>query len=111
MTHPLLSLEAETTVERELHVAGKTLEEKLGRKVRGFAYPNGDWNERVRRQVQLAGYECAFSVQPGWHSRGSDLYSVRRILLHERKVTGWDGRFSAAMLSLALAIRSRGGAA
>lgn len=103
VSHPLLSYENDTTVERELRVSKQTLEEKLGKKVGAFAYPNGDWDERVRRWVQQVGYERAFTTQPGWYHQGQDPYTIRRILLHEGNVTGRNHQFSPAMLSLTLA--------
>ena len=103
VTHPLLIYEDDASVKRELQVSLETLQEKLHRQIRGFAYPNGNWDERVRRWVQEIGYECAFTTQPGWHRRGQDPYTVKRIMLHEGKVTGGDGKFSAAMFSLTLA--------
>ncbi len=103
VSHPLLSYEDDTTVEWELRLSKQTLEEKLGRKVCAFAYPNGDWDERVRRWVKQVGYQCAFTTRPGWHHFGQDRYTIRRILLHEGNVAGPDGQFSPAMLNLTLA--------
>ena len=103
VSHPLLSNESDTTVERELRISKQTLEERLGKKVRAFAYPNGDWDERVRRRVEQVGYESAFTTRPGWHHFGQDRYTIRRILLHEGNVTGPDGEFSPATLNLTLA--------
>lgn len=102
-THPLLTYESDATVERELRMSKHILEERLGKKVRIFAYPDGDWDERIRRWVQATGYECAFTTERGWHRRGRDLYTIRRILLHEGNVTDRKGQFSAAMFNLALA--------
>ncbi len=103
VSHPLLSYEKDTTVEHELRISKQILEEKLGKKVRALAYPNGAWDERVRRWVEKVGYECAFTTRPGWHHWGEDRYIIRRILLHEGNVTGRNGQFSPAMFSLALA--------
>jgi peptidoglycan/xylan/chitin deacetylase (PgdA/CDA1 family) len=103
MSHPLLSYENDPTVEYELSMSKQTLEQKLGKTVRAFAYPNGDWDERVRRWAERVGYDCAFAAKPGWHDCGEDRYVIRRVLLHEGNVTGRDGQFSPPMLSLALA--------
>jgi peptidoglycan/xylan/chitin deacetylase (PgdA/CDA1 family) len=103
VSHPLLSYESDATVERELCISKQTLEEKLGKKVRAFTYPNGDWDERVRQWVEQVGYECAFTTRPGWHRGGQDPYTIRRILLHEGNVTGRNGQFSPAMLNFTLA--------
>jgi peptidoglycan/xylan/chitin deacetylase (PgdA/CDA1 family) len=106
VNHPLLSYESDTTVESELRLSKQVLEEKLGKKVRAFAYPNGDWDERVRRSVEHVGYECAFTTRPGWYNRRQDPFTIRRILIHEGNITGRDGQFSPAMLSLSLAGRA-----
>ena len=74
--------------------------------MRTFAYPNGNWDERVRQLVKEAGYERAFTTRPGWYDQRQDPYTIRRILLHEGNVTDRDGRFSPAMLSLTLAGRA-----
>ena len=103
VTHPLLSYEDDASVERELKVCKQTLEEKLGREVRAFAYPNGDWNDRVRDQVAALGYRCAFTTRPAWHHREENRYTISRVLLHEGNITARQGEFSAAMLHLTLA--------
>lgn len=103
VTHPLLSYEDDVTVQRELLMSKQSVEEKLGKKVRAFAYPNGDWDARVCRLVEQTGYECAFTTKPGGHCPGQDGYTIQRILLHEGNVTGRDGQFSPAILRLTLA--------
>jgi peptidoglycan/xylan/chitin deacetylase (PgdA/CDA1 family) len=103
VTHPLLPYEEDAVVERELTQSKQALEKALGTKVRAFAYPNGDWDERVRSWVQRTGYECAFTTQRGWHRVGADLFTIRRVLLHEGNVTGLDGRFSPAAFAFTLA--------
>jgi len=102
VSHPLLIYEDERTVSRELVDSKRRLEEKLKKRVRAFAYPNGTWNDRVRKQVQAAGFECAFTTARGWHRRGDDAYTIPRIMLHEAKVTGLHGKFSPAVLALRL---------
>jgi peptidoglycan/xylan/chitin deacetylase (PgdA/CDA1 family) len=106
VTHPLLPFEDDKTVEWELTESKATLEAKLKKQIRAFAYPNGDWDARVRRSVQQSGYRCAFTTRPGWYSEGDDPYTIRRVLIHEGNVTGWKGTFSPAAFSLTLA---RGG--
>ena len=103
VTHPLLTYEDDGTIERELRQAKQNLEAKLKRNVRAFAYPNGEWDARVRGWVQATGYEYAFTTQAGWHRVGRDPYTIRRILLHEGNVTGQDGQFSPAMFNLTVA--------
>ena len=103
VSHPLLSYEDEASGERELKLSKQTLEEKLGKRIRAFAYPNGDWNERVRKQVEETGYLCAFTTRPAWYDHDENPYTISRVLLHEGNITAQDGDFSPAMLDLTLA--------
>lgn len=100
LTHPLLVYESDDTLEREIRGCRSVLEGKLARKVRGFAYPNGDWDARVRETVVRAGFDCAFATQHGWHPPDADRFTIRRIMLHEHAVTGADGQFSPAAFNL-----------
>ncbi len=101
-THPLLVYEDDESVRWELNECKRVLELELGKPIRAFAYPNGTWDERVRKMVVEAGYECAFTTERGWYRPGSDRFAVRRIMLHEGMVTGPNGKFSPALLSLRL---------
>jgi peptidoglycan/xylan/chitin deacetylase (PgdA/CDA1 family) len=103
VTHPLLSYEDDASIERELRASKEDIEKRLGKTVRAFAYPNGDWNEVVREKTAEAGFECAFTTNPAWHNRRENPYTVSRLLLHEGNITGRDGKFSPAMLDLTLA--------
>jgi peptidoglycan/xylan/chitin deacetylase (PgdA/CDA1 family) len=102
VTHPLLTYEEDSAVERELVESKQALESALGKEVKAFAFPNGDWNDRVRKKVQEAGYRLAFTARRGEYSLGEDAFTIPRINLHEGNVTGWKGRFSPAMLELRL---------
>lgn len=102
VTHPLLTYEDPATVRQELRLSKKALEENLAVKVRAFAYPNGDWNESVREDVEQAGFQCAFTTRRGWYRRGGDLFAVPRIMIHEKRVTGFNGEFSPAVFSSTL---------
>ncbi len=103
VSHPLLVYEDDCTVKHELQDGKLELEQKLGKKIRAFAYPNGTWDQRVRKLVQDAGYECAFVTERGWYREGDDPFSIRRILLHEGCVTSPRGRFSPALMSMRIA--------
>jgi peptidoglycan/xylan/chitin deacetylase (PgdA/CDA1 family) len=97
VTHPLLTFESPEDVARELAEAKTKIESALGHPVQAFAYPNGDWNPEVRGAVVAAGYRCAFQVQRGWYTRGDDMFTIRRVFLHDGAVAGWNGKFSPAM--------------
>jgi peptidoglycan/xylan/chitin deacetylase (PgdA/CDA1 family) len=100
VTHPLLPYEDGATAEREISGAKLMLEERLQKRVRAFAYPNGDWDAQTRQLVAAAGYDWAFTTRHGWYRRGRDPFTVPRVLLHEGNVTGRRGQFSPAMFTL-----------
>jgi peptidoglycan/xylan/chitin deacetylase (PgdA/CDA1 family) len=99
-THPLLTYEGDATVDRELRRSFAAIQERLGQPPSSFAYPNGDWDGRIRRAVREAGYECALTTERGWYGQEHDRYTIPRITLHDGNVTGADGKFSAAVFSL-----------
>ena len=101
-SHPLLVYEDDATVSRELRDGKTLLEEKLGAQVKAFAYPNGAWDERVRKMVEDEGYQCAFTTCRGWHRHGQERFDIPRIMLHEGRLTGLSGKFSPAILSFSL---------
>ena len=101
-THPLLPYEDDATVERELALCRSKIEAETGKPARAFAYPNGDWDPRVRALVQRSGFACAFGTRAGWHGENEDRFTINRIMIHEGAVTGPDGRFSPAALEFKL---------
>ncbi|MEQ1835393.1 MAG: polysaccharide deacetylase family protein [Candidatus Nitrotoga sp.] len=46
---------------------------------RYFAYPYGRFGEREASAVKMAGFEAAFSVQPGFNRPDVDIFRIRRL--------------------------------
>ena len=44
-----------------------------------FAYPNGDYTAREREIVQESGYKCALTIDPGFNTKSTDLFALKRI--------------------------------
>jgi peptidoglycan/xylan/chitin deacetylase (PgdA/CDA1 family) len=61
-SHPFLSRLGEAELERELGESRRRLEQELHRPCRSLAYPYGDYDERVARAAEAAGYETACIV-------------------------------------------------
>jgi len=90
LTHPILTQVGEERLRSELRESRSRLEEVLKRRVEQFCYPNGDHDERVRREVARAGYRVAVTCVGGLNKRGDDPLTLRRIhaerdLLHFAK--------------------------
>lgn len=43
-----------------------------------FAYPNGSFNDEIKKAVASAGYNCALTAVHGFNSKASDLYALKR---------------------------------
>jgi peptidoglycan/xylan/chitin deacetylase (PgdA/CDA1 family) len=64
VNHTFLTRQNDSTVKYEIEASKKKLEDGLGRPVRFFSYPYGDYDDRIIDSVQEAGYEAAFSLRP-----------------------------------------------
>lgn len=78
LTHPVLPSLPDAALERELGESRRMLEEKLGRPVASFAYPNGDYDARVLSGVQRH-YGIAVTVERGFVRAGADPLRLPRI--------------------------------
>ena len=78
-THPRLSKLSITEAKEEIFDSKKVLEEKLGVKMKSFAYPYGDLNDEVKNLVQKAGYIYGVATDSGPVCISDDLYQIRRI--------------------------------
>jgi len=48
-----------------------------------FCYPNGDFDDRTAAMVRECGYRLAVTTERGWNSADSDLFTLRRIGIHD----------------------------
>ena len=75
----LLPALSEDELAEDLAGSRRDLENLLGEKIRYLAYPYGRINDRVINATREAGYEAAFSTQPGFNRRNVDHYRIRRL--------------------------------
>jgi peptidoglycan/xylan/chitin deacetylase (PgdA/CDA1 family) len=61
-THPDLRFLPDSELRDEITASRDEIESELGRRCRYFAYPYGQFDRRVRRAVERAGYEGAFGL-------------------------------------------------
>ena len=81
-THPILSRCSPERIRQEVSGSKADIEERLGREVRSFCYPNGtrlDVNERCVATVREAGYDSAVMSCGGLAGRGSDVHALPRM--------------------------------
>ena len=97
--HPILAALPDDEARREIASSRVALENLIDKKVGLFAYPNGRWvqdfDQRHRDMTKAAGFDAAFSTEPGACRKQSDLWNLPRF-------TPWDksaNRFGLRMLS------------
>ncbi len=61
LTHPCLDKCDDAVLKVEVHRAHERLTQILGHPPGAFAYPNGNWDARVRETVAAAGYDLSFA--------------------------------------------------
>jgi peptidoglycan/xylan/chitin deacetylase (PgdA/CDA1 family) len=93
VTHPALPTLRADASRREIMDSKLACEAIIGAPVRSFAYPYGDFDEKTREAVKLAGFSFACSAQRGPVVPTSDLFTLPRIHIHN-----WNGdEFESAL--------------
>jgi peptidoglycan/xylan/chitin deacetylase (PgdA/CDA1 family) len=90
--HPQLDQLPEKEMREELYVSKSELEDHLGLKVPGLAYPFGYSNAKVRRMAKELGYDYAYAVGNAMTTTGADTFALPRLTV--RRSTPMD-EFSA----------------
>ncbi len=55
------------------------IESTIGKKVRYFSYPNGDYDERTIEVLKYSGIEAAFTTSPDFIGRNHGTYEIPRV--------------------------------
>jgi peptidoglycan/xylan/chitin deacetylase (PgdA/CDA1 family) len=77
VTHPYLTrIKDDAALRREIFAAKQRIEQRIGKPVTTFAYPFGQYNERVAAVVREAGFTSARSTWPGVTHTVEGLYSL-----------------------------------
>ena len=102
--HVVLPLEDETVLDSEIIDSKTELERQLNRKIFSFAYPNGEYNARIRRLIAQAGYKIAVTTEKRINQPGADLLALGRTSLCEESTRGLKGIYSPRVADLRLGI-------
>lgn len=79
VTHPILTNINQRHLETELRTSKERLEAILEKKIKHFCYPNGTFNDAVRKAVENAGYESAVTTDYGFNERQASRFLLKRI--------------------------------
>ncbi len=78
-THPQLDQLPENLLHEELYVSKSLLEDNLGLKVPGLAYPYGYSSAKVRRVAREIGYDYAYAVGNAMTTSAADGFALPRL--------------------------------
>jgi len=97
-SHHIMTTLGADALKTELTESKNILEEKTGRPITLFAYPNGDYNNDIKKMVSEAGYRAAIcttgvDTTPDEH----DLFAIKRLGVHEGVSAGFGNGFSKAL--------------
>lgn len=76
---PLVNLRSGSALRAEIFDSKKILEQKLGRPVNSFSYPEGRFNAKIRGLVIQAGYKLAVATNPGIKFPNDDIFALKRL--------------------------------
>lgn len=80
---PLVDINSEDEVKRQIFESKKILEEKLGAEAEVFSYPEGGFNPKIRQLVIDAGYKAAVATNPGRDYPDDDIFALKRLRISE----------------------------
>lgn len=85
MNHPHLTQIPQESQDSEIRQSKKLLEKIVGKKIRYFAYPFGEYNEKSIGIVKDAGFEAAVAVRAESVDKNKNHYELPRFI-----VRNWD---------------------
>lgn len=86
-THVSLPGLSDERLHAELHTSRQVLSDWSGREVLDLCYPFGHTDPRVRVHAARAGFRTGWTFTNGRCAPGDDLYTLRRLAMHENVVS------------------------
>jgi len=82
ITHPILSMINEERARYEISRSKTEIEERIGKEVLHFSYPNGkdeDFSDKIKEFVKEGGYVSACTTIDGINKASGEVFSLKRI--------------------------------
>ncbi|MFH1888708.1 MAG: polysaccharide deacetylase family protein [Candidatus Omnitrophota bacterium] len=76
---PLVNIKSEEEIRGQIFGSKRILEDKLGRPINAFSYPEGRFNDRIKQLVMEAGYKLAVATNPGKEFSDDDIFALKRL--------------------------------
>ncbi len=78
-THPQMSQLDDAALDYELTHSKELLERWTGRPVRHFAYPSGDYDDRILNAMERNGYQSSWTTEPRFTSESDAPHQMPRV--------------------------------
>lgn len=104
VNHVVLPLEDESVIKAEIKASKRELEQNIDKDATSFAYPNGEYNQNIKRVVAEAGYTVAVTTEKKVNQTGDDPYMLGRTSLCEESTRGIKGTYSPRIANLRLGV-------
>jgi peptidoglycan/xylan/chitin deacetylase (PgdA/CDA1 family) len=100
-SHRIMTHLSASEIRQELSESRERLiaEKAVGNGPIAFCYPNGNFTSAIAELVKAAGYHLAVTTRSGWNSRDQDLFSLKRIGLHQ-DVSAAEPMFSSRLAGI-----------
>ncbi|MCM8818098.1 MAG: polysaccharide deacetylase family protein [Candidatus Omnitrophica bacterium] len=79
LTHPHLTQIPEEKAKEEIFISKKIIEDKIGKEVKFFCYPYGEFNEKIIEIVKMAGYKSAVVTPKKYRKIQNSIFAMKRI--------------------------------
>ena len=83
VNHEILDQVSFETAEFEILRSCKEIEEKLSNRVCLFAYPNGNFNQTIKKILKRKGLKAAVTTRKALMTASTDILEIPRIGMHE----------------------------
>ena len=83
VNHVVLTHESDESIDREIAASKAEIEQRVGRAVRDFAYPNGYYDRRVVAALVRHGFRSAVTTEDYPNRAGGDPFRLKRKTLWE----------------------------
>lgn len=80
---PLVNIKLEESLKKEIFDSKKILQDKLGKPVNAFSYPEGRFNDKIRQLVIASGYKLSVATNPGKRYPKGDIFALKRLRISE----------------------------
>lgn len=97
-SHALLTLEEPAKIHEEVDGSRRILQERLGRAIHHFAYPDGRFSAQIVAEVKKAGYRFGYGVCEH-RDAAEPLLTIPRRTLWENSCLDSRGQFSPSVMS------------